>query len=528
MKNLTIARRVMLGFASVLFLTTLLGAFAYARIAVIERQSNHITTACLPGVYLISQVQAYAKDNLSNVIQHITEGETGRRKIEAEVTANKQKISELLAEYERGITTSRDRELLAALGAARAPYVSTFEEVYRLSRENQMEEALVVVRRQLRPAYQNFMAAINAEVDFNKANGDAAGAAITRNVANTKAGIIASLCFSILAGSTVSFFIIRTTTRVLNRVADVLGADSFQVATAAGQINASSQTLAAGAGEQAAALEETSASLEEIASMTKRNAESAGTAKTLATQTRMAAESGATDMQTMSTAMDSIKLSSDNIAKIIKTIDEIAFQTNILALNAAVEAARAGGAGAGFAVVAEEVRALAKRSADAARETAAKIADSIHKSEHGVQISCKVSEALQQIVEKARKVDAFVAEIAQASTEQSQGITQVLTAVTKMDQVTQTNAASAEDCASAAEELSVQARSLDGAVAELQLLARGVGFAATASLPVHRDIPGKGDDTEKSPPAKTPGLFRRQSQPESSRAADSKHAPALN
>jgi methyl-accepting chemotaxis protein len=207
--------------------------------------------------------------------------------------------------------------------------------------------------------------------------------------------------------------------------------------------------------------------------MTKRNADSANQAKQLANQTRSAAETGATDVHAMNAAMDAIKSSSDNIAKIIKTIDEIAFQTNILALNAAVEAARAGEAGAGFAVVAEEVRALAQRSAQAARETAEKIEDSISKSEHGVQISAKVSTSLNEIVEKARKVDSLVAEIAQASQEQSQGIGQVLTAVTQMDKVTQSNAASAEESASAAEELSAQAATVDDAVTALQELVGG-------------------------------------------------------
>ena len=179
------------------------------------------------------------------------------------------------------------------------------------------------------------------------------------------------------------------------------------------------------------------------------------------------------NIEAMNHAMAAIKASADGIAKIIKTIDEIAFQTNILALNAAVEAARAGEAGAGFAVVAEEVRALAQRSATAARETAEKIEDSIAKSEHGVQISGKVATSLQEIVEKARKVDALVAEIAQASQEQSQGIGQVLTAVTQMDKVTQSNAASAEESASAAEELNAQAMSMDDAVASLQQLVGG-------------------------------------------------------
>ncbi|MFT3782606.1 MAG: methyl-accepting chemotaxis protein [Nibricoccus sp.] len=242
---------------------------------------------------------------------------------------------------------------------------------------------------------------------------------------------------------------------------------------AAGSVASISQSVAEGASSQAAALEETSASLNEVASMTKRNAENADRAKELAAQARTAAETGATDMQAMSAAMDDIKTSSSNIAKIIKTIDEIAFQTNLLALNAAVEAARAGEAGAGFAVVADEVRSLAQRSTHAARETAESIEDSIRKSEHGVQLNGRVAKGLQEIVNKAREVDELVAEIAHASGEQDQGLTQILTAVGQMDHVTQKNAANSEESSSAAQDLKAHADALHLALNKLQSLVDG-------------------------------------------------------
>jgi methyl-accepting chemotaxis protein len=259
----------------------------------------------------------------------------------------------------------------------------------------------------------------------------------------------------------------------LRRVSTILSENATQVAAASSQISTASQSLAEGASEQAASLEETSASLEEMSSMTKKNADNAQSAKDLAGETRRAADTGAADMSEMTAAMNAIKTSSDGISKIIKTIDEIAFQTNLLALNAAVEAARAGEAGMGFAVVADEVRNLAQRSAQAAKETAAKIEDSIQKSENGVQISSKVAQGLQEIVTKIRKVDELVAEIAAASKEQNQGIGQVNTAVSQMDKVTQSNAANAEEGASAAEELNAQAEALKEAVYELQQLVGG-------------------------------------------------------
>ena len=278
----------------------------------------------------------------------------------------------------------------------------------------------------------------------------------------TAIGVIIALLFGI--------FITRSLVQSLSQTAESLSEGSDQVASASSEISSSSQSLAEGASEQAASLEETSASLEEIASMTKRNAENALRAKNLSSETRLAAEAGSANMQEMNRAMDEIQEASANIAKIIKTIDEIAFQTNILALNAAVEAARAGEAGAGFAVVADEVRNLAQRSAHAAKETAEKIERSIAKSANGVTMSGKVTESLTQIVTKARHVDELVAEIATASREQSQGLDQVNAAITQMDKVTQSNAASAEESASASEELSAQAATLRELVADLQHL----------------------------------------------------------
>lgn len=244
-------------------------------------------------------------------------------------------------------------------------------------------------------------------------------------------------------------------------------ASSEQTAEASSQISATSQSLAEGAGDQAAALEETSASLEEMSSMTKRNAEHAADAKQIANLTRSAADAGLADMQEMSDAVTAIRTSGDNISKILKTIDEIAFQTNILALNAAVEAARAGEAGLGFAVVADEVRNLAQRSALAARETEERITESVQKSERGVQVCAKVSARLTEIAQHAHKVDEVVGQIATASAEQGSGISQINSAVAQMDRITQSNAAGAEEEASAAASLKHGAQSLKNSVQHL-------------------------------------------------------------
>jgi methyl-accepting chemotaxis protein len=309
----------------------------------------------------------------------------------------------------------------------------------------------------------------------------------------------------VLLAAALGFWISRWINRRLNEVARTLGVSSDQVASASSQVVQASQSLATGSSQQAASLEETSASLEELSSMTKRNSDAAVEAKDLAAKTRQAAEAGVADMVEMSEAVAAIKTSGDNIAKIIKTIDEIAFQTSILALNAAVESARAGEAGAGFAVVTEEVRNLSKRSAQAARETADKIEESIQRSEHGVAINKKVAARLGEIVDKARKVDGLIAQIAAASSEQSQGISQINTAVAQIDTVTQSTAAGAEETAATSEELNAQAEVLRSSVADLLHLAGSsreeAGFGHRAPAPA-RTAPAP----KPRPPARTPAL----------------------
>lgn len=294
-----------------------------------------------------------------------------------------------------------------------------------------------------------------------------AGAAFVKTLSLT--AMLAGVALAVVLGIVIS----RGINKTLRRIADALGRGSEQTAGAAVQVSSASQSLAQGAGDQAASIEEAAASVQELTSLARRNSDGARRASELADSAASSTKDGLTAMQRMSHAIDEIKNSNDATAKIVGTIDEIAFQTNLLALNAAVEAARAGEAGKGFAVVAEEVRNLAQRSADAAKSTAKMIEESVQNSANGVLASRDVGIALQAIGDIAGELNDLVGGIAAASNEQTDGIDQINQAVSRMDAVTQASAASAEQSASASEELAAQADELNSLVWQLLALVGG-------------------------------------------------------
>jgi methyl-accepting chemotaxis protein len=269
--------------------------------------------------------------------------------------------------------------------------------------------------------------------------------------------------------------ITRGITRPINSFIQRLSGAAEQVATASGEIMGASEQLASGSSQQAASLQETTSSLEEMAAMTRQNADNAHQANSLMNDTSQVVEAATSAMTELTVSMREISQASDETAKIIKTIDEIAFQTNLLALNAAVEAARAGEAGAGFAVVADEVRSLAMRAAEAARNTADLIEKTVTKIKAGATLVEKTGEAFSQVDTGTKKVKELVAEIAAASNEQAQGTDQINRAASEMNRVVQQAAANAEESAAASRELTSQSDQMKGMMQELATLVGGYG-----------------------------------------------------
>lgn len=462
---------VMFGFVFLAILIVVLGATSFQFSKTGTARSAELSERLLPGLESLSGLQeATLKYNLSN-LEFVTgrDEATQARKLAA-AAGYRKSINAHAAELSRRVDSAEAQALQAKVASSLATYDEAIARLQKSLKANEFDEAMKILDGDVAKNYAAIETALTElshyVFDLSNRNGVATQNILDRNLRTTLwlGAVIAAL--ALLSVGLVQWLSFRIS-RNLGNISGSLSRMAEEIFGKANGFSSTSNQLADGASQQAASLEETSASLEEMAGMTRRNAESAQNAKVIAGKTRSAVENGAAGMKRMTAAMSGIKSSSAEISKIIKTIDEIAFQTNILALNAAVEAARAGEAGAGFAVVAEEVRALAQRSATAARETADKIEIALHKSNEGASTSVEVEGMLTQIVQQVREMDTLVAEIATASGEQSQGIEQVTKAMAEMDRVTQSNAAGAEESASAAHELSSQSTELRLAVDQL-------------------------------------------------------------
>jgi len=510
----TIPRRLSLGFALLVLANLLLGALALWRVndlADVISGPVGLATNIVPSVAKLNQISAI-NTRARRLAQRSLAFDPKSPEFVAETRGAAEAETEsakLCAEYESMYSDREDERLFKLALAARQELFTRIAKLQSLASEGKKEEASDLLIREVDPALDRAAEGFRASAAYNQALAERASEKGVGTVRESYWVLGSVLALTGLLGGLLGWLSSRGVSRALGGVAGSLEQGAKQTAAAAGQLSAASQALAAGASEQGASVTQTSAALEQMSAMIRSTAGNAEKAKAYAGQARGAAETGARTMAEMSAAMRAIEASSADVAKIVKNIDEIAFQTNILALNAAVEAARAGEAGAGFAVVADEVRSLAQRSAAAAKETATRIEAAISNSRQGSASCARVGESLEEIMDKVRSADALVAEIATAAREQAQGIDQVSLAMTQMDKVTRDTASTASESAGAAEELSGQASGLEDTVRYLKSLvtataAHPTGVPSGGATGARASAPGR----QRAPTAPMPRVPR--------------------
>jgi len=394
--------------------------------------------------------------------------EAQRRDFDAKTAAAKAALEEIRPL----LVTAEGKQLYSTVTGDLQKWLDLYPEVIRLCEIGNPAKAQTLSFDRILPIYNELGAAIERWNDLNHGLLAADQKSSADEYARGLWIAIGLLILSALVGVGI-LLVTRQVNNQLRKMVSELGSGANQVASASSQIATTSQSLSQGASEQAASVQEVSASMEEMTAMARSSGTNSSEAMTMMLETAQQVERSNAALTEMVGSMNAIKSSSERVAKINKTIDEIAFQTNILALNAAVEAARAGEAGMGFAVVADEVRNLAQRAAAAAKDTAALIEESITNSNQGAQKLDLVSEAIRGITEGATRVKQLVTEVNEAGKQSVQGIQQVSTAIQQVNTVTQTTAASAEESAAAAEELNAQSMTVRELVGRLSVMVDG-------------------------------------------------------
>ncbi len=472
-QSMTIGKKLSLNVGIMLLLMLTLGGYALYTVGSLGESLNTAVSATASKLDLAQSTSARVQEMVASQRGFLVATIGGNT---ADATENRQRmlaaherIGTHVAEMRPLVYTPDGRRALDSLEAARKAVLPHSEEYMKFASQGDLPEAERVMNGNIRPLV-NSMEEASANLVREQHRSLAAVQAASRD--KVTLGIWAAVGLTLLCVLVGAFvvFVVRGISVTLQRLAQQLGQGSEEVSAAAGQVSSSSQSLSQAASEQAASLEETSASAEELNSMTQKNAENSRQAASQMGKAEEVVKEANTHLQQMLKSMDEINASSEKISRIIKVIDEIAFQTNILALNAAVEAARAGEAGMGFAVVADEVRNLAQRSAQAAKDTAELIEDSITRSREGSGKLSEVAAAIQKITENARSAKTLVDEVNMGSQEQARGIDQIAKAIIQMEQVTHQVAANAEEGASASQQLNAQAETVDQIVGQLSAM----------------------------------------------------------
>ncbi|HTW65269.1 MAG TPA: methyl-accepting chemotaxis protein [Bryobacteraceae bacterium] len=480
---MTICKKMMLVFGAVLLVVaSLAGAYLYS-VGSLGGELRTATDVTAKKVFLISELEGQlfrmrsCQRGVMLFAMHNLPQKVASNKEEFESRAAG--VESILAQLSPLLVTGQGKKDLESLQTELPNFKNYFEQVAAAAMAGDARGALQIYDDRSNPSLTSLESSAHDLVGLQKQLTEESS---NRGAADSSQAHWMAYLLLTAALVIVPFAVkmVLKTTHELRGLAANLADGAEQITSAAAQVASSSQTLAQGASEQAASLEETSSSSEEITSMTRKNAENSQAAAAVMAEVDQRVTEGNRTLGDMVQSMQEITGSSDKISKIIKVIDEIAFQTNILALNAAVEAARAGEAGMGFAVVADEVRSLAQRSAQAAKDTAGLIEESIAKSNEGSQRLEHVAQVIHAITESAAKVKTLVDEVNLGSQEQARGIQHISKSIAEMDRVTQANAASAEQSASASEQMSAQSEALQNIAGDLRQL---VGGSEDARIP---------------------------------------------
>ncbi len=473
MATLTIGKKLFLGVGALVLFTFALGITALVSINSINAHLRDIVDSTVKKQTLAHAVKADLLQltgiTRGMVIRGMVKDDAAQQKNIDQFEQLTQHVGASLDALDAMNITSETRQSVGDIKqnfALIKPAQNTILEAFKTG---DVTGALSSLDETVRPAQERADAAVDRVLNIQETllASDTAAASASANLSRWIAAILLALT---LAVALVVLFVVRQINQVLSASVQELAQSAEQIAAAAGQVSSSSQSQAQGSSEQAATIEETSSVSVEINSMAQRNTENSKQTATIVTDSEAGFHKANSSLSEMVVAMEGISTSSQKISKIIKVIDEIAFQTNILALNAAVEAARAGEAGMGFAVVADEVRSLAQRCAQAAKDTTDLIEDSIQKSDSGMLKVDQVAVAIRDITAQSAQIKTLVDEINLGSIEQSRGIDQISTSIGQMEQVTQSSAANAEETAAAAEQLSAQARALKDVVRRISAM----------------------------------------------------------